>query len=291
MTLRSGALRTLLLLLPALPAAGDPAAWRLEGRGGGEVVLLGSVHTLRDSDHPLPASIDALYDDADTLVMELDMDDLNPAEIQGALLSAAMLTDGATLSNVLDARLYRDAEAHAQAFGIDLALLDRFEPWLVAITMTELGMTRLGFRSDRGIEQYLLGRSSGDGKEVLGLESLATQVAVFDDLSLDDQSALLEQTLAELDHAADVMDEMIAAWRTGELEALAASLLEDFDAFPDLYDSLIVARNRAWTLRIERLLESGSDYLIVVGALHLVGEDSVIDMLSERGHPAERVTH
>jgi hypothetical protein len=277
------------IVLAPFAALAGPAAWRVTGPNGGEVVLLGSVHTLRDSDYPLPPAIDAFYAAADVLVMELDLDDLEATTIQAELIRAAMLPAELRLERVLEGSLYRAAELEAGELGMDLALLDRFEPWFVAITMLDLGMSRLGYRSDRGIEQYLLGRARRDQKEVLGLESLSTQVSVFDKLTLTEQSALLEQTLAELDSAAGIMDQMIDAWRDGRLDVLSASLLSEFEAFPELYDSLVANRNAAWINEIEHLLASESRYLVVVGGLHLVGNDSVIELLGARGHRVERV--
>jgi uncharacterized protein YbaP (TraB family) len=262
----------------------DPAAWRVVGDGG-EVVLLGSVHYLREADHPLPALIDRLYADADRLVMELDLDDLDASVVQAQFLRAAMLPASQSLRDVLGERTYSLARSKADALGIDLDLLARFEPWLVAITMLDLGMGQLGYRSDRGLEQYLLGKSATDGKEVLGLETLETQTAIFDSLDASGQRALLEQTLDELDSADEAMDEMVDAWRDGNLDSLTDSLMSDFDDFPGLYDALVTNRNRAWVTEIETLLDDGGNYLIVVGALHLVGTGSVVELLEDRGHP------
>ena len=277
------------LTLLAGAAAAEPAAWRIPGTGDGTVMLLGSVHTLRESDYPLPPLINTLYDEAESLVMELDLDDLDPASIQSALLAAAMLPAEERLADVLDSALYAQADAQAENLGIDLELLDRFEPWLVAVTMLDLGMMQMGYRPERGLEQYLLNRARADGKGVEGLESLETQVRVFDELPLIEQAALLEQTLNELGTAQSVMDNMVSAWRDGQLDVLAEDLTEDFAAFPELYDALVVDRNTAWIEEIERLLGDGQRYLIVVGGLHLVGQDSVISMLIERGHTVERI--
>ena len=79
------------LALAAGSAAADPAAWRMSTRSGGEVTLLGSMHVLRPSDHPLPASVDALIDRAELIVMEIDLDDVDPAAQQRVILSTAML--------------------------------------------------------------------------------------------------------------------------------------------------------------------------------------------------------
>lgn len=273
------------LLALSCSAAGraEPAAWSITGQHGNRVVLLGSVHYLRDSDYPLPERIEALYEAADELVMEIDLDDVDPLAIQTKLLAAARLPPGSELPDVLDARVYSLAERKARELGIDLSMLDGFEPWLVAITMLDVGMERLGYRPDRGLEQHLLGRARADDKPISGLEGVDAQVAVFGALGQQEEEALLEQTIEEIDTASDTMDPMIAAWRDGELEPLADSLMTEFDDFPELYEALVIARNTAWIERIENLLAEDVNYLVVVGALHLVGEDSVIELLRSRG--------
>lgn len=276
-------------LCVAASALAEPAAWRVTSRSGGEMWLLGSVHFLRPADHPLPKIIDELYTNADTLVMEIDLDDLDPTQAQSQFLGAAMLAHGATLPEVLSPETYALAQTQAGAFGIDLALLEHFEPWLVAITMLELGVSRLGFRADQGIEQYLLGKARADGKEVLGLETLATQIAIFDNLSPDQQEALLEQTLAEIDSADEVMSQMVEAWRAGRLDELTTTLMEDFADFPELYSTLVVERNTKWIETLESLLATPRRHLVVVGALHLVGEHNVVDLLAADGFMVEAV--
>lgn len=271
-------------------AAADPAAWRIEGAGGGEIALLGSMHVLRASDHPLPPSVDALYERADSLVMELDLDDLDAATLQRSLLGAAVLPAGKTLRDVLAPSIYASAEQRARSLGLDLELLERVEPWLVAVTLLDAGVRKLGFVAERGLEQYVLGKARRDGKEVLGLESAAAQVAIFDGLAPDAQQEMLEQTLQELDEAAGTLGEMAAAWRDGRLDVLAAGLLDEFDDFPGLYETLIVERNENWATTLEPMLDDGRNYLVVVGALHLLGPDSLIDLLEARGHTVAPLT-
>jgi uncharacterized protein YbaP (TraB family) len=251
--------------------------------------LLGSVHFLRAEDHPLPEVIDELYSRAGALVMEIDLDDIDPAQSQNDFLSAAMLARGTTLPDVLAPETYALAQEEARALGIDLNLLKNFEPWLVALTMLELGVGRLGFRAEHGIEQHLLRKAELDGKEVLGLETLATQIAIFDDMSTDQQAALLEQTLAELDSAEDVMNQMVDAWREGRLDELSATLMQDFAEFPELYSTLVADRNMRWIETLEALLAEPGRHLVVVGALHLVGEHNVVDLLAAEGFEVEAI--
>jgi len=272
-------------------AAADPAVWHFAPGPDTDVWLLGSVHYLRDSDHPLPDSIERVYATADTLVMEIDLDDLDASTVQLSFLQAALLTPPATLASVVGAELYATTATTAAAVGLDMAAVDGFEPWFVALTVMDLGMARLGFRADQGLEQSLLQRAARDRKPVLGLESVADQLEIFDSLPPPEQQALLEQTLGELESGQAEMNALLDAWRNGSLEDLGRELLTAFDAFPMLYQSLVVERNRRWIEGIERLAAQPGRFLIVVGALHLVGDSNVIDLLADEGYTIARVAN
>ena len=270
------------LCLLSASAWGGPAAWHVSG-GEGELWLLGSIHYLREQDYPLPSLIDELYRQADTLVMELDLDDLDLPSMQASFMEAGVLPASTTLQAVLDPAVYDLTEARAAELGLPLMLLERLEPWLVALTLMDLGMSQLGYQANQGLEQHLLRRSLADGKEILGLESLDDQIGIFDSLSWADQEALLLQTLTDLEAPDAEITQLLEAWRDGSLEDLAAELSGDFDEFPELETALISARNRRWAVTLEELLRHPGRYLVVVGALHLVGENNVVELLSARG--------
>jgi uncharacterized protein YbaP (TraB family) len=271
-------------LLLATAAHADPAAWRVATPGGGQLLLLGSVHYLREEDYPLPPRVDALYAQADELVMELDLDDLDPQQARSAFLSAALLPADTSLSDAVAPAVYRRARHDADALGIALAAFDRYEPWLAAISILDVGMQRQGYRSDKGLEQYLLRKARRDGKDIRGLESLDAQIRLFDGLPPRQQQALLAQTLDELGSAAATMGGLVRAWRGGDVDALTASLMQDFRGFPGLYDTLVRRRNAAWMPALKRLLTHPRSYLVVVGALHLIGKGSVIELLEKDGY-------
>ena len=275
-----------LALLPALAPADNAThpvtLWMAEGAGN-RVYLLGSVHLLREQDHPLPRVIDAVYDDAETLYMELDMDDLDPVLMQATINDLGMLDEGTSLRDVMGEDLYAEAIARAAELDLPLDMLDRTEPWLAAITVEQLALARIGFNPSYGIEMHLLRRALSDNKEILGFESVEQQLAYLDGLSLDAQRALLMQTLTESAGIREIMDDLILAWRSGDIDYLEQTLLDDVSGYPELYETIVVSRNRLWVDTIEALLEQEEDYLVVVGALHLVGEDGVPQLLEQRG--------
>ncbi len=275
-----------LWLLPAAvlaDGAGHPVTmWMAEGTSN-RVYLLGSVHLLREQDHPLPTVIDEVYDDAETLYMELDMDDIDPLQMQATINRLGMLDAGASLRDVMGDDLYEEAMSAAAELEIPLEMLERTEPWFAAITVEQLALARIGFNPLYGVEMHLLKKAMRDGKTILGFESVEQQLAYLDGLSLDAQRELLMQTLTESAAIREIMDDLILAWRSGDIGYLEQTLLEDVSGYPELYDTIVANRNRLWVDTIDELLERGEDYLVVVGALHLVGEDGVPQLLEARG--------
>ncbi len=272
----------LTLLGAAAHAAGTSPLWVIKGKTN-NVYLLGSVHVLRASDYPLPAAILDAYRDAEILFMEVDLDDLDAGEALQYTLNNGSLPPDRSLRDVLGLEDFTVADMKANAIGIDLGLFARFEPWVAALAVVQAQVASLGLEPENGVEQYLLRLTQQDHKEVRGLETLADQLGVLDSLALDRQGKFLLMSLEDAEAKSEQLDEMIAAWRGGDVARLAATLSEEFADFPDLYTPLIVARNRNWTGQIVQLLDDKDDYLVVMGALHLVGKDSVIEMLNARG--------
>jgi uncharacterized protein YbaP (TraB family) len=263
--------------------------WTVEGEHN-TVYLLGSIHVLRAGDEGLPPVAEDAYDDAEQLVMEIDLDDVvagDPVELLGAMQRMALLPEGESLRGVLGAD-YDAINERAREAGLDLALLDRFAPWFVAVTLLQLELAKRGFSPELGVEQMLAARAVADGKPIQGLETAEQQFAVLAGLPMPMQKRFLVMTLEDAAGLDAEIDELMRAWREGDSEALARLLSEEFDEFPELYKPLTEDRNRAWLGQLVGLLDDRDDYLVVVGALHLVGRNSVVDLLRQRGYEVQQ---
>lgn len=257
--------------------------WSVSGERN-HVYLLGSVHLLRQDDYPLPSVIDAAYADAERLVMELDMDDLDPFAMQATVNRLGMLPPGQSLEEALGPVDFEAASRAAAELEVPLDLLSRSEPWLAAITIEQLVLTRLGFNPQYGVEMTLTTRARADGKPIQGLETVDEQLGFLDGLSADAQRDLLLQTLAEGGEIETLMDDMITAWKSGDIAFLEANMLDELAEYPELYRSIVADRNKRWLTTLEDLLADDDDYLVVVGALHLVGADGLPQQLTRQGH-------
>jgi uncharacterized protein YbaP (TraB family) len=272
-------------LLPSIgQARGHHILWAVQGQHN-TVYLLGSIHVLRPQDGALPKEAQDAYQDAEQLVMELDMDDLmaNPMAMAAAAQALAVLPDGQSLRSVLGAD-YAAVQAHAQTLGLDLGLLDNFQPWFVATALLQAELAKRGFSSELGVEESLTRRAVADHKPIRGLETVEQQLGLLAGMPMTEQKRFLLMTIDEMDDFDSDLAQMLSAWRTGDTDALAKVLSEGFDKFPELYRPLTEDRNRVWAGEIADLLDDDDDYLVVVGALHLVGRNSVVDLLEKRGY-------
>ncbi len=283
MKIRLLVLLSLLAPLPLLADGEHPVSmWLVEGDRN-RVYLLGSVHLLRKQDHPLPDVIEAAYADAEALVMELDMDDLDPVAIQAETNRIGVLRDGRTLADLMGAGPYADAAETAATLEIPLDLLGSTEPWFAALTVQQLVLTRIGFNPLYGIEMHMAMKASQDGKAIEGLETVEEQLAFLDGLSIDAQREFLLQVLRDGETLETDMDALITAWRNGDTAFLEREMLAEIQASDELYEALLAERNRRWLAAITGLLDDDDDYLVVVGAAHLIGDDGVPALLEARG--------
>jgi uncharacterized protein len=286
---RAGRLAAVLLsVLFAGAALGEDhhSLWVVSGKHN-TVYLFGSIHLLRGSES-LPEVVDDAYRNVDKLVMEIDLDDLDPVAAQQLTLQLGMLPAGKTLAGELGPEASAKVAADTQKLGIPLTMLSQFKPWLAAITLTQLHLLKLGLEPQSGVEQRFVAKAAADHKEILGLETLSDQLGLLANLSPKLQTEFLLQSIEEADETEQEVDGLIAAWRTGDAVALEKYLARGIKEFPELYRPLTTDRNRRWLKRFEELLNADQNYLVIVGALHLVGKDGMIDLLEHKGYAVQQ---
>lgn len=283
-----------LLALLALPVYADDTGhpvtlWEVAGANN-SVYLLGSIHLLREQDYPLPRILDVAYADAEVLIMEVDMDDLDPFATQAAFTTYGVLQDDKTLRDLMGEDAYQQAATAADAVEIPLEMLNKTEPWYAAMTIEIMLLGRIGFNPALGIEMYMMSKAASDGKPIEGFETIEEQIQILDGMSLQAQRDMLLSTLTEGAELTEMMDELIEAWRRGDVEFLQSGMLDDLEEHPELNKALVTDRNARWVDRIEGLLDDKDDYLIIVGALHLVGENGVPEQLRANGRNVQQLS-
>jgi len=267
----------------ALADGGHHSFWSAKGAHN-TVYLLGSVHVLKPADSDLPPDSLRAYDNSKALVMELDLNNISPESLLGTDLSDEMLPQGQTLAEALGPSVYGKFVTHLQSLGVEPEFFSQFQPWFAAISLEQLELARLGFESGSGVDEQFAARAQSDHKPIIALETIEQQLGIFAHLSLDEQRRFMLYTLEDADDTAGATDAVISAWRNGDTKSLEHLLSESYAQYPELFRVLTTDRNRAWLPVITGLLHEDQDYLVIVGALHLVGRDGLIQLLQQQGY-------
>lgn len=271
----------------ALHAQEKSFLWKVS-KNEKNVFLLGSIHYLKKENFPLRKSILDALDRSKRLVLEIDLNSASAGSAQRLTVEKALYRDGATLPQNIEQETYRLAAQRAAQLGIDMQVLNPMKPWFVALTMMAIKFQQLGLDPTLGVDRYLAARAKDGGIPTSGLETLEFQITLLDQLSKRDQELMLRETVAELDLLDQNFNQIVQSWLKGDGASLEVLLLASMREYPDLYQKIIVDRNRRWLPQIEKMIAQGDDAMVVVGAAHLVGQDGVIEMLKFRGYNLEQ---
>jgi len=269
--------------------ADGAAVWLLQGAHN-TVYLAGSVHALPKGGAGLSPQLELAYQSADAIVMEVDLDDLNPLEAVEFVSSHGTLPEAQTLADVIGAKEYASIVKLAGSLDLPELAISRLEPWAAAMVLTQFALMKSGYDPQLGVDMQLAQRARQDSKPIDGLETVIDQLGIFDARSVSEQSKFLIDAAHDVPKMHGDLERLVSAWRHGDLKGLEREFRKERAQAPALYDELLGARNRKWLPKIEALLQSERNYLVLVGTLHFVGQDSLLDLLGQAGHKPVALT-
>jgi len=277
-----------LCLLGSVTAHAGSPVWALHGDHN-TVYLAGSVHLLKAADSNLPPGFDRAYKGSKAVVMELAIDKVDPMAMASWMMENGMLKDGATLRATIGDDRYSRVSKEAERLGVPTEAIDMLQPWVVGLQLVEMQYVQLGFDPQSGVEQQLEHKAQADGKPISGLETLDEQLGVLQHMSNADQARFLDMVVSEMHDVEGETQSVVNAWRSGDAAKLAGLLSDEYKTFPNLYRVLVSERNKRWVPQIEKLLHGNQDAFVVVGALHLVGDGGLLELLRRDGYKAEQL--
>ncbi len=257
--------------------------WKVT-RQQGTVYLAGSLHLLAKDYYPLSPALESAFTSSTLLVEEVDFGEMMEPASQLEMLKRGMLPADQSLDDVIGKETLALVEKRFAALGLPLEPLKRFKPWLLAITLLGQEWQKAGFNAELGLDRHFYDRARRDGKSVQGLETVAFQIAQFDSLTPAEQERMLESTIREADAQLAALTEIANAWRTGDTATIERIMVREMKEEPQVYQRLLVDRNRNWLPAIEALFARPTPSFVVVGAAHLVGADGLLAMLTARGY-------
>ena len=280
------------LAAPTLAAPPVPLLWKVSDADN-SIYLLGSFHLLGKDDYPLSADVDAAFADAEALAFELSPQEANSPQLPLQMTQAARRSrPGSSLEQDLGPALWQRLQAHASANQLPLPMLEQFDPWFTALTISLLEMGKMGLDPRLGLDRHFMDQAAAAGKPATGLEAASEQIAVLAGMGMAEQRQMLAEALEQAEAGPGELRELHALWRAGDAATLwnrmAVEMKRDY---PALYAKINVARNDAWLPKLRARLDAAGDddTLVVVGALHRLGPDGLVEKLRAKGYRVERV--
>lgn len=271
-------------LLPAQEAA-KPASqgivFQVEG-GKAPLFLCGSVHLMQAQDFPLPEAYEKAFKQSQRVVMEVPPDEMDPAAAQPVLMKYALIKEG-TLEEKLSAETFKLLQTWAKEKGVPLAGLMEFQPWLVALTITQSAYEESGMKADQGIDVYFKNLLEKEKKTGTGLETMDDQFRMLSGFNAEVQEKMIVQSIHEAKDAKDELAKLLQAWRAGDAEGIAKTMAESFEELPEVGKLLLQDRNARWLPKVKQLLAESTPTMVLVGAGHLCGEGSLVALLRKEG--------
>lgn len=277
----------------AAPAAVDakearPAMWRLSDHDT-SIYLFGTVHLLPPGTDWRTPALDKATGEAGTLVVETIIDEKNPQAFAAELARLGIRPGQPPIVERV-APEKRDALRTVIAkSGIPEAALNNMETWAAAFALLQLQFKEFGVSGNDGVELNLRKAFAEAGKPVEQLETNGQQLGFFDGLPESAQRQLLEGAIESPTAAKEQFDAMLAAWISGDVEAIGRTFNAELSSSPELKEALLRRRNANWAGWLHSRLAKPGTVFVAVGAGHLAGEDSVVEMLKQRGLKVRRV--
>jgi len=253
------------------------------------VYILGSLHLLNQDSYPLGEAYEEAFKDSEVVVFEVDPGELDRPETIKMVLAKAALEKGKTLQDTVSPETYQLAKNELKELGVDIKMFSVTKPWFLAVTVTILKLAKMGFNPEYGVDQYFYNKAKESSKEVRGLETAEFQIDLIASLGEEHQDEVLLHTLKDLDVIELELSSLIDSWRRGDEEEFQELILRSYGEYPQVYDKLIVNRNKNWLKEIQSYLRGDKNYLVVVGAGHLVGQEGLIKLLSKKGYSVEQM--
>ena len=271
---------------PAQAQDAAPLLW--EARSGDRTVyLFGTLHVGKPEFYPLPKPVDEAYRRSKSVVLEMDFSDTRG---QTEALGIGSLPAGKSLFSELPVALSNRLSRVLEANAIPADAFRPFKPFMAMLALVMMEYAKLGYLPQHGLDQHFAGRAAAEAKPVIGLESMGEQMRMLDGLSTPLQNAMLDITLKDMESGAiaPLTRKLVDAWRRGDAEAVRTLLETEEKRLPpalaaEFREKFLTSRNRVMLAGIERALKSADRLFVAVGALHLIGTDSLLEMLGRKG--------
>jgi uncharacterized protein YbaP (TraB family) len=268
------------------PQLAKPALWAVSDADT-TIYLFGTIHLLPSDLKWRTPRLDQARTSSQELVVETIIDDKNPTKLMSAMASIGLATGLPPIAERVPPAKRAALKAAIKKSGVPEPAYNAMKTWMAAFLLLSNQFRDLGLSG--GVEGVLRNDFIARNKPIGELESNLEQLSFFDRLPESAQRNLLEGALEEGTSVKREFGGMLDAWSRGDVNGIARTFDHDLSGSPEMRDSLIRQRNSNWSKWIERRMTQPGEVMVAVGAGHLAGRHSVLEMLRKDGYTIRRV--
>ncbi|HXH18920.1 MAG TPA: TraB/GumN family protein [Chitinophagales bacterium] len=261
----------------SLVAQSNSLLWKIESSQLSQPsYLYGTMHSRDRRAHEFGDSVLPKLTECEAVALEILPGEMmqNPLAMLGYITMKDTTLD--MLLSEADYRLVKNFAA--ENLGMYGLLVDRLMPIFTSGLITELMM---GNDMEATVDEFFEQTAIENGKKTIGIETVEEQLSALSKISLKEQAEMLAEQLRTMDEDSVTFEKMMECYRMQNLPCLqeiyaSEEVSEAFDK------SLIASRNRVMALRIDSIIRQQPTF-VAVGALHLAGENGLIELLKGKG--------
>lgn len=227
------------------------------------------------------------FNQTDKVVGEIDLT-LDPMTIAMAVQPHMMAPADSTLTVLLAGEdietLDKQFSQWAPMPGMSLKQLDMLKPLavstMIAAKLSSEAMP--GYNPEEQLDTYFFKEGLASGKNLVALETPEYQGEIlFDTTPLSVQAESLIDMLKNPEESVEMARKLSSAYKSRNMEEMLA-LSEENDQHPEFMKRILFDRNKNWLEKLPGIIKDSPSF-IVVGALHLPGEEGVLEGLKKDG--------
>lgn len=265
----------------------ESSVWKISDDQNHTIYVGGTFHLLRSTDFPLPHEFEDAYRHADYVVFETDISLTHSAAFQHMMAQKMMLSPPQTLANRLLPKTYQTLKNYVESQGYPMGVFERMQPWAVSLTLSQLKLSSIGVNQE-GVDGYYHQCSIRDKRPQRFLESIEEQLNILSSIGEEEEDAVILQTLKEMREFPLMISWMVQEWREGKTGRLEHELVDEMRReSPKMYRTLLKQRNDTWMPKLILMLHEEKRGFVLVGAMHLLGSDGLLEQFRILGYKTE----
>lgn len=263
------------------------SVWQVN-KGSDYIYVGGTVHILPPSEFPLPKEFNKAYADSDSIVLEAKLPEPSDTAFQLEMMQSMAYGNGKTINDYLSSSTRKQLSDYVASLGASIVMFQQYKPGFLMTMLALFEAQRAGLAGE-GVDIYYSNKAIRDGKGVAYFETAEFQMNMIANMGIGHEDKFIKSNLKQMKDFKKMFTGLLDAWRTGNERKLVQLAINPMKEDPKTLKTMLIDRNRNWVKDINKMFRDKDREFVLVGVAHLVGRDSLLDLLKRNGYQVKQL--